>query len=104
MGMVQNHKEILGATQFVRSLGIKNFMEIGTDQGGTFAIWSKIAKGDGLRISLDLPHGQFGRDDYDVVKRDNYLKSLGSNVHTIHGNSHSPEAKERIAEIIGDQK
>jgi autotransporter strand-loop-strand O-heptosyltransferase len=104
MGMVQNHKEIINAARFVRSLGIKNFMEIGTDQGGTFAIWSKVAKEDGLRISLDLPHGDFGRDDYDVVKRDNYLISLGANVHMIHGDSHSVDAKKRVAEIIGDQK
>jgi cephalosporin hydroxylase len=104
MGMVQNHKEIINAAKFIRSLEIKNFMEIGTDQGGTFAIWSKVAKEDGLRISLDLPHGQFGRDDYDVIRRDEYLKSLGSNVHMIHGDSHSLEAKERIAGIIGDQK
>lgn len=104
LGMVQNHREIVDAAKFVRSLGIKNFMEIGTDQGGTFAIWSKVASEDGLKISLDLPHGNFGRSSYDVVKRDDYLKSLGSNVHMIHGDSHSLEAKQRIAEILGDQK
>lgn len=104
MGMVQNHKEILEATRFVRSLGIENFMEIGTDQGGTFAIWSKLAVGDGIRVSLDLPHGEFGRPDYDVVKRDNYLRSLGKNVHMIHGDSHSLEAKEKISSVLGDTK
>ena len=104
LGMVQNHAEILGATQFIRSLEITNFMEIGTDQGGTFAIWSKLAKEGGLSVSLDLPHGEFGRDSYDVNSRDNYLMSLGKNVHMVHGDSHSAEAKKRIAEIIGSVK
>lgn len=101
LGMVQNHAEIIEATKFVRSLGIKNFMEIGTDQGGTFAIWSKVSAGDGIRISLDMPHGHFGRADYDVNLRDQYLKSLGSNVTMIHGDSHKQEMKVTVKVILG---
>jgi cephalosporin hydroxylase len=87
LGMVQNHKEILAAANFFKKLNVKNFMEIGTDQGGSFAIWSKLSE-DGIRISVDLPHGMFGRTDYDENERDNYLRSLGSNVHMYWGSSH----------------
>lgn len=100
LGMVQNHSEIIDAAKFVKELAIKNFMEIGTDQGGTFAIWSKVSKEDGIRISLDMPHGHFGRADYDVQKRDEYLKSLGKNVTMIHGDSHLAEIKEQIKSIL----
>jgi autotransporter strand-loop-strand O-heptosyltransferase len=104
LGMVQNHKEIFKASNFFKNLDVINFMEIGTDQGGTFAIWSKLAKKDGIRISVDLPHGEFGRSNYNLLKRDNYLKSLGDNVHIIHGNSHNKEIKERVNNILGENK
>jgi autotransporter strand-loop-strand O-heptosyltransferase len=104
LGMVQNHSEIVEATEFVRGLKVKNFMEIGTDQGGTFAIWSKVSSEDGVRISLDMPHGHFGRSDYDVNDRDKYLKSLGSNVHMIHGDSHDSQMKVTVTQILGDDR
>jgi cephalosporin hydroxylase len=77
-------------------------MEIGTDQGGTFAIWSKLSAEDGIRISVDLPHGPYGVDNYDVNKRDEYLKSLGTNVHTIHGSSHEIHIKEQVKNLLGE--
>jgi cephalosporin hydroxylase len=99
LGMVQNHKEILGAAEFFKELNVVNFMEIGTDQGGTFAIWSKLSK-DGKRISVDIPHGQFGRLDYDEYERDNYLKSLGSDVTMLWGSSHDYEMLQNVENII----
>jgi autotransporter strand-loop-strand O-heptosyltransferase len=97
LGMVQNHKEILGASEFFKFLEVENFMEIGTDQGGTFAIWSKLSRSKkGKRISVDLPHGEFGRDSYDVNKRDRYLKSLGENVTMFHGSSHDESMKSLV--------
>jgi len=101
LGMVQNHKEILGATEFFKELNVVNFMEIGTDQGGTFAIWSKLSK-DGKRISVDIPHGQFGRSDYDEYERDNYLKSLGSDVTMICGSSHDNKILENVKKALGE--
>ena len=102
LGMVQNHKEIYGASEFFKSLKVKNFMEIGTDQGGTFAIWSKLSE-DGIRISVDLPHGQFGRSDYDEYQRDAYLTSLGSNVHMFWGDSHDYKMLENVENIIDSE-
>jgi len=99
LGMVQNHKEIYEAAKFFKTLGVKNFMEIGTDQGGTFAIWSKLSE-NGKRISVDLPHGPYGVNTYNVNERDFYLKSLGNNVTTIHGSSHDENIKENVKSIL----
>jgi autotransporter strand-loop-strand O-heptosyltransferase len=104
LGMVQNHSEIKGAADFFKDLKVKDFIEIGTDQGGTFAIWSKLSVDDGTRISLDMPHGNFGRADYDVEKRDAYLKSLGTDVHMLHGDSHCQCMKTDLIEILGQDK
>ena len=103
LGMVQNHKEILGAAKFFKNLNATNFMEIGTDQGGSFAIWSKLSN-DGIRISVDLPHGQFGRSDYDEYERDEYLKSLGSNVHMFWGSSHDTEMLDQVEQVLNGTK
>jgi autotransporter strand-loop-strand O-heptosyltransferase len=103
LGMVQNHKEIFEAAEHFKSQGVKNFMEIGTDQGGSFAIWSKLSE-DGIRISVDLPHGPYGRPDYNEYDRDEYLRSLGSNVTTIWGSSHDESIKERVSNILNGEK
>lgn len=99
LGMIQNLSEITQAAEFFKQMNVKNFMEIGTDQGGTFAIWSKLSE-DGIRISVDMPHGTYGVSSYDVNKRDEYLRSLGSNVTMIHGDSHSDEIKNRISSML----
>jgi autotransporter strand-loop-strand O-heptosyltransferase len=102
LGMVQNYSEIFQAAEFYKSLKAKNFMEIGTDQGGTFAIWSKLSGEDGIRISVDLPYGPYGVSTYNVDTRDQYLKSLGNNVHTIHGSSHEIHIKEQVKNLLGE--
>jgi autotransporter strand-loop-strand O-heptosyltransferase len=99
LGMVQNHKEIFEAAKFFKELNVTNFMEIGTDQGGSFAIWSKLSN-DGIRISVDMPHGQFGRADYNEYERDEYLKSLGSNVTMLWGSSHEYTMLEEVESIL----
>jgi autotransporter strand-loop-strand O-heptosyltransferase len=104
LGMVQNRKEIFEAAQHFKLQNVKNFLEIGTDQGGTFAIWSKLSKNkDGIRISVDLPHGPYGVNTYNVSERDNYLKRLGTNVTTIHGSSHNEEIKNKVNEILNGE-
>lgn len=89
LGMTQNHTEILEAAKFFADLNVENFIEIGTDRGGTFALWSKLSA-DGMRISVDLPHGAWSHAGYDVNQRDERLRSLGSDVTMIHGDSRSP--------------
>jgi cephalosporin hydroxylase len=104
VGMIQNIYEIQGAMEFVKNLRIKNFMEIGTNQGGTFYCWSKICKEDGLKISVDWTHGPWGTANFDVEYRNSILKSLGSNVHIINGDSHSEAIYQQVKNVIGNEK
>jgi cephalosporin hydroxylase len=103
LGMVQNLYEIENALNFVRELNVRNFMEIGTDQGGTFLCWSRVSDFDGLKISVDWANGPWGVL-FDVDKRNERMSSLGSNVHIINGDSHSESIYQRVKEIIGGEK
>ncbi len=102
LGMIQNHSEISQACEFFQSLKLNTFLEIGTNQGGTFAIWSKLSS-DGIRISVDLPGGDFG-SNFDLENRDNYHKSLGTNVHMLHGSSHDNSMLESVEQILNGEK
>jgi autotransporter strand-loop-strand O-heptosyltransferase len=103
LGMVQNYSEILEAARFFKQLGVTDFIEIGTDQGGTFLIWSKLSD-DGVRISVDLPHGAYGQAGYDVRRRDRILTELGSKVNMLHGSSHDQGMKDQVAGILDGKK
>lgn len=105
LGMIQNSYEIVNAVEFVKNLNIVNFMEIGTNQGGTFYCWSKICVEDGLKISVDWTHqARWGTANFDIEHRNNILKGLGSNVHIINGDSHSEAIYQQVKGIIGDDK
>jgi cephalosporin hydroxylase len=105
LGMIQNKYEIENAVEFVKNLNIKNFMEIGTNQGGTFYCWSKICIEDGLKISVDWTHqARWGTANFDIEHRNNIFKTLGSNVHIINGDSHSEAIYQQVKGIIGNEK
>lgn len=103
LGMVQSYYEISQAHDFVKSLGIRDFMEIGTDQGGTFLVWSRISGQKGLKISVDLANGPWGVR-FDVEKRNAKLRTLGDDVHILDGSSHSEDMYYRVKSILGDRK
>jgi cephalosporin hydroxylase len=104
LGMMQDEYEINNAIDFIRSLNVKNFMEIGTDQGGTFVCWSRISDPNGLRISVDWAHGPWGINTFDIEARNSKLLSLGSDVHILDGDSHAEWMYQRVKSIIGDKK
>lgn len=104
LGMAQNKSEIERAGEFVSKLNIKNFMEIGTDKGGTFVVWSALSsKNDGIRISLDIPHGPWGQN-FDLANRNSWLTRMGSNVHILEGDSHSEKSLSAVQEILNGEK
>ena len=81
LGMTQERYEITEAASFLKREKINSFLEIGTDRGGTFLVWSKILeKEDGVKISIDWAHGPWGNNQYNIEERDKTLKSIGGNV------------------------
>ena len=104
LGMMQNRYEIQQATEFVKTLNVKNFMEIGTDQGGSFLCWSRVSDPKGLKLSVDWAEGPWSVGTFDVKGRNSKMKSLGTNIHILNGDSHHETMHYRVKNIIGDEK
>ena len=72
LGMLQNKYEIKNTIDFLKTKEIKNFLEIGTNQGGTFICWAKICDIDGLKIKLNnfvTEYNKFYKDEpIDITK------------------------------------
>lgn len=102
-GTIQNYKEIYDAVEFVIDKNISSFLEIGTNQGGTFYCWT-CCSAPGLRISVDIPHGQFGTSDFDENKRNKILSGYPGECHFISGNSHDSLVFNKVESILNGQK
>lgn len=104
IGMLQQYEEISALVELMRAHAPKNVMEIGSCHGGTFFLWCKLASADGLKISLDLPNGRFGANDYidseALAERIALFQSWAENVHVLSGDSHQAETKEQIRRIL----
>lgn len=81
----------------------KNFLEIGTDRGGTFRAFGLIAKPDGLKISLDIPRMKFWRG-FDFSKLHQDMVKWFPGVHLIHANSHVPETLTLVNGILNGKQ
>lgn len=104
IGMAQNKYEIKEALNFlIKKKGAKNFMEIGTDQGGMFYCLSKISDNNGIKISLDLPFSDF-TSNYNIEKRNKELKKLEGDIHILEGDSHKEYNIDRIDKILDGEK
>ena len=56
----QNKEELTALVRDVRALRPQTVLEIGTAQGGTLFLWTRLAQADAVIVSLDLPGGRFG--------------------------------------------
>ena len=100
LGMTQHCHEITNAASFLKEQNIKDFIEIGTDRGGTFLVWSKITPKDGLKVSIDWSHGPWGHQEYDVEKRNQVLQSMGEQVYVIEGDSHQEQMLYNLKDLM----
>lgn len=53
-------EELIGLLRILAKLRPAVILEIGTANGGTFFLFSRVASPDGVLISVDLPSGRFG--------------------------------------------
>ena len=104
IGMVQKEKEITALANFIRDKNIKNLMEIGTDQGGSFYVLCKASSCDGIKISLDYPKYKFNSIKYSVEHRNREMKKWAKKVYIVSGDSHKEEIKKKIDIILGNKK
>ena len=100
-GTIQNYDEIYQAVDFIIKQDISNFLEIGTNQGGTFYAWI-CASNPGIRISIDIPHGEFGTDNFDEQKRNSILSGYPGECYFISGNSQDPLNLVKVEQYLSE--
>jgi|SRR5581483_5934406 len=107
-GMIQVRDEITAFVEFLKQRPLRNVMEIGSESGGTFYLWTQLAKLGGLKISLDKPDGESGswlyKEPDALAKRTALFQSFAPRVKVVTGDSHSPEIKQQVADILGQEK
>jgi predicted O-methyltransferase YrrM len=76
-------------------------LEIGTANGGTLFLWTRIAAPDATIVSVDLPGGAFG-DGYPAWRAWLYRQFPidQQSLHLIRGNSHTPETRDRVRDLL----
>lgn len=106
LGAVQVPGELEKLFDFVKELAPVNIMEIGSEAGGTFYLWCRLASG--LKISLDLPSGASGSGRFNnktaLAARTAEFKCWAANVHVVTGDSHAQSTHGEVAEILDGAK
>jgi hypothetical protein len=96
IGMVQIETEIFALASAVAWHRPAHVLEIGSDLGGTFYLWSQIATG--TKISVDIPGGRFGRAEAREAR--GRMASFSQGCRLIDGDSHEPSTFEKVVAAL----
>jgi len=103
-GAIQIHEELNGLVNLLRTVKLRNIMEIGSEMGGTFWLWCQLTALGGIKISLDKPDGDSGSgrfvDPDRLTKRVELFESFSPGVKVITGDSHSPMIRQRVRAML----
>ena len=101
----QVRSEIRKMLQVVQQHRPARVMEIGTANGGTLFLWTRVASETAQLISLDLPAGKFG-DGYPAWKAPLYRSFAlpKQKIDLLRDDSHSKRALEAIKAMLHNQK
>jgi hypothetical protein len=104
LGAVQLPEELEQLIRAVCDIPLRNVMEIGSEAGGTFYVWCKLASG--LKISLDLPTGASGSGKFAAIEALNEraakMTSWGA-THVLTADSHSPMARGLVRDALNGE-
>jgi len=98
----QIRAEIAGLLDLLQAVRPRIVLEIGTANGGSLFLWTRIAAPDAQLISLDLPGGDFG-DGYPRWKRPLYRAFAGpcQRIELLQADSHAPSSCEAVIRLLG---
>ena len=102
---MQIKEEILQLLRILAEKRPKVILEIGTANGGTLFLFTRVASDDAIIISIDLPGGKFG-GGYPNWRVPLYKSFARKNqqIHLIRANSHDPETFEKVKRILNGRK
>ena len=97
----QFRDEILSLAKEIESLKPSVVVEIGTANGGTLFMATRLAASDALVVSIDLPGGQFGGGypDWKIPIYESFARK-DQNIELLRSDSHSDDTIERLKEIL----
>ncbi len=101
----QKKSEILELLKILKKIKPKFILEIGTAEGGTLFLTTRIATKDAIIISVDLPGGKYG-GGYKIWRIPLY-KSFAlpkQKVHLIRANSHNIDTFKKVKTILNGNK
>ncbi len=101
----QVRSEISALCQIVEELKPKIILEIGTANGGSLFLLTKLASKDATILSIDLPFGKFG-GGYPSYRTAFYKTFCTDNqqMHLLRGDSHSVQNFEITKKLLGTRK
>jgi len=102
---MQIAEEIQVLLSILKKGKILSMLEIGTANGGTLYLFTRMVDPNAKIISLDLPGGKFG-GGYNKYRRSFYTKFARKNqrLSLIRADSHSPSSLLKIRSILNGQK
>jgi len=108
LGMVQIRAEIAGLVELLRGFPLRNVMEIGSESGGTFYLWCRLAALGGLKISLDWPAGTSGSGLYSnpraLAARAAQFYSFAPRIRVITGDSHNSWVRAKVTNALAGEQ
>ena len=100
----QAPEEILWLLGLVQELRPKTIVEVGTDEGGTLFLWTRVAAADATLVAVDArPLGLLGGwSTYAFVRRG--LARAQQRIELVMGvDSHAPATVDRVRRLIGNR-
>lgn len=101
----QEPEEIIEVLKIIERNPPKNVMEIGTANGGTLFLLTRMAANNASILSVDLPGGKFG-GGYPEWKEPIYrsFAKKGQTINLIRANSHDKETYTKVSSYLKNKK
>ncbi len=102
---IQIKYELKKFLKFIINQNVKSILEIGTANGGTLFLFSKILKNNSTIISIDLPGGEYG-GGYPFYKVPLYKSFINDNqrLFLIRANSQNINTLKRVKKYLNGEK